>query len=243
MSHGHRRLHSYGMSGKHLDRVLDDPAVRERLLRPRKINLDYDMPYVGGYSTDGNTIYLDRHLPEEVKLEMDWQKKVIRPVEFLAEYLGHEPVEWSVMDALGWNYEHAHAGPATGSERRKVLTYLGPGWWDVYQRAMEKFIKADAHEKLTKMPDDYDMRPILAPPVNKHLVHAVRAAMGKSDDGKKSKAEAGYENLGHAKSHCGPVQGWPVSGICEHYEKPNGCHLVRGFIHAKGWCKLWETRD
>jgi hypothetical protein len=161
MSGGHGGVNELGMSGEMLDRVLNNPQVQERLYRPREIITTFDMPYVAGYSTDGNHIYLDRHLPEEITLVRDGTKKVIRPAMFLAEPLGHEPVEWSVMDALGWSYGQAHSGPATGSERRKVLMYIGPGWWSTYQRAIAKYIKADAKEKLVKVPKDLDLRPMI----------------------------------------------------------------------------------
>ena len=148
------------MTGELLERVLNNPQVQERLFRPREIITDYDMPYVGGYSKNGEHIYLDRHLPEEIALERDGTRKIVRPVIFLAEPMGHEPVEWSVMDALGWSYGQAHSGPATGAERRKVLMYLGPGWWSIWQKAIEKYVKADSHEKIKKVPRDYDFRPM-----------------------------------------------------------------------------------
>src|ERR1700681_4877759 len=116
MSAGHHHQYAFGMSGEYLERILDSPEVRERINRPRKINFDFDMPYVGGYSIDGATIYGDRHLPKELELELDGQKKMVGLAECLFDYLGHEPVEWSVMDGLGWSYNSAHAGPATGSE-------------------------------------------------------------------------------------------------------------------------------
>lgn len=240
MSAGHHHVHAFGLTGEGLDRILNSPEVRERLLRPRTINQENDMPYCGGYSTDGNTIYLDRHLPEELELELDGQTKLVHPAEFLAEYLGHEPVEWSVMDGLGWEYGPAHSGPATGSERRKVLRYLGPGWWRPWQTTIERYVKADEHEKLVKMPKDYDLRPLLYPPVNKALVAAVRRAMGVSG-GKQEKSEVNYSE-GHPSSHCGPVDKWP-KGACVHYHEPNSCRLVRGFIQQRGWCKLWEGKN
>lgn len=228
MSAGHHHVHAMGLSGVQLERVLDKESVRERLYRPRQIITSYDMPYVGGYSVDGTNIYLDRHLPEELKLTLDGQTKIVRPVVFLAESLGHEPVEWSVMDALGWDYGHAHSGPATGSERRKVLQLLGPGWWPAWQREIEKYVKADAHEKIIKMPADYDMRPIFYPPVNHKLVTHVEQAMGQ---GKKSKQEVHYE----------PVASMPKTrcGNCEYFCKPNSCSLVRGYISDKAWCELY----
>ncbi len=240
MSAGHRRIHAFGLTGEALDRVLNDPEVRERLLRPRTINKDYDMPYVGGYSTDGSTIYLDRHLPDEIKLRLDGQVKVVRTVGFLAEYMGHEPVEWSVMDALGWSYEAAHAGPATGSERRKVLRELGPHWWQPWQTAIERYVKADAHEKITKVPADYDFRPVLAPPVDKRLLAHMQAHQeGSQHEAKHTKQEVDY-GPGMAKSHCGPTPKWR-SGDCVSFEPPHGCAKVRGYIEADKWCKEWRS--
>lgn len=228
----HSHTGSFGMTGAALDRVLNNPLVKERLLRPRKIIRDFDQPYVGGYSSNGEHIYLDRHLPEELKLELDGQKRTVRPITFLAEYMGHEPVEWSVMDALGWSYGHAHSGPATGSERRKVLRDLGPGWWQAWQHEIEKYVKADAHEKITKMPADYDMRPLLYPPVNHKLVDHVRQVMGGST-AKKSKHEVEYTDNGHPGTRCKD---------CEHFQAPQSCEKVRGKIARAGWCLLWDAK-
>lgn len=159
MSGGHGSSRELGVSNQILERILNNPQVQERIYRLREIITTYDMPYVGGYSKNGNHIYLDRHLPEELTLERDGTKKVVRPVIFLADTMGHEPVEWSVMDAMGMDYGQAHQ-IATGAERRKVLMYLGPGWWPVWQKAIEGYVKADAHEKIKKVPRDYDFRPM-----------------------------------------------------------------------------------
>ena len=35
-------------------------ALRRRV---RSVNRDYDVPYIAGYSVDGKTIFIDRHLP------------------------------------------------------------------------------------------------------------------------------------------------------------------------------------
>jgi len=42
-----------------LDRALD--AI---LRRVKNLDRDHDIPYLAGYSTDGKTIYIDRHLPK-----------------------------------------------------------------------------------------------------------------------------------------------------------------------------------
>ena len=35
-------------------------AIRRRV---RVVNRDYDIPYIAGYSQDGHTVFIDRHLP------------------------------------------------------------------------------------------------------------------------------------------------------------------------------------
>jgi hypothetical protein len=35
-------------------------ALRRRV---RSVNHEYDIPYIAGYSVDGKTIFIDRHLP------------------------------------------------------------------------------------------------------------------------------------------------------------------------------------
>lgn len=226
------------MSGEQLNRILNEPAVRAELIKPRNIVRDFDMPYLGGYSRSGDNIYLDRHLPETVWLQCDGQKKDIRPAEFLAEFMGHEPVEISVMNGAGWEYGPAHSGPATGSERRKLLMRLGPGWWAPYQEKMLEYVKVDEHEKLQVMPKDYDLRPILYPPLNEGLLAAVKRAMG--DTKKFAKAEVAYTNDGRPSEHCGPIVGWSGKNDCANFIYPSACEIVTGKISPRGWCKKWE---
>ena len=230
VSAGHHSQVAFGIDAAHLDKLLDNDQVRERLFRSRKVIRDFDMPYIGGYSVNGENLYLDRHLPERITLEQDGSKKEVDPTIPLTGYRGHEPFEWSVMDALGWGYDAAHRA-ATGSERRVFVSHYGPDWWDPWQRAMQHWAKADEHERLVKMPKDYDTRPILAPPVNRALVAAVRRAMGGEGEARKlTKAAVDYTVSGAPREHC---------GNCEHYIPANACELVRGYIAHDGWCNKW----
>ena len=97
---------------------------------------------------------------------------------------------------------------------------------------MQHWAKADEHERLVKMPKDYDTRPILAPPVNRALVAAVRRAMGGEGETRKlTKAAVDYTVSGTNKEHC---------AICEHYVDPNECSKVKGYIASRGWCDRFE---
>ena len=48
------------------DLVLLD-VVRALRRRVRRVSHDYDIPYIAGYSVDGKTIFIDRHLPRTIR--------------------------------------------------------------------------------------------------------------------------------------------------------------------------------
>ena len=111
--------------------------------------------------------------------------------------------------------------------------------WDQYQKSLEPYIKADEHEKLTKVPSDLDMRPYYDPPVDQKLVDRLERAMD-GGDVRKAKKEVNY-GLGHKDSHCGPVKEWK-GGDCSHFISPHGCEKVRGYINPKYWCELFKAK-
>lgn len=230
MSVGHHQHHSAapGLNSQALDRLLANDAVREGLYHYRPINREYQIPYVGGYSKDGDTIYVDSHLPERVTLELDGRERDIDPVQFLRM---HEALEKTLIDVLGYSYEQAHQA-ATGYERRGVLQHLGPGWWTPYQMMWRPFIHTDEHEALKRVPASLDMTPYVSPPADARLIERMQAAQGAAR--RYSKSEANYSDTGTKAEHC---------SICEHYERPRACSLVRGVILPGGWCKYWEACD
>jgi hypothetical protein len=73
-------------------------ALRRRV---RSVNRDYDVPYIAGYSVDGKTIFIDRHLPRTFR----WLLTTVRVEQFL---LTHEIVEKALLDELRLHYLHAH---------------------------------------------------------------------------------------------------------------------------------------
>ena len=232
MASGHRE-HGMGMGSHILEKLLKDREVTHNLFQEHEINKEYDLPYLGGYSVDGKTVYLDRHLPDRIGFEVDGKKYDFNPVPYIR---AHETFEKAVMDALGWSYPAAHEA-ATGYERRHVLASGLP--WQGYQNSLKPFIKADEHEALTKVPADLDMKPYLTHPVDESLIARMEKAMvgGKGPD-KHSKQDVNYSE-GKPTSHCGPVTKWP-KGDCKHFEAPSSCQLVRGHIKATGWCGLFK---
>lgn len=234
MSAGHRHHHGAGGHGiLVVERLLKNLAVREELFQRWDIDRNHDLPYLGGTSTKFRRVYLDQHLPDMISYTHDGQKKEFSPIPFL---MAHETFERSVMDSLGWHYSHAHQA-ATGYEKRQVLA--AGLLWGPYDRVMQRYVKADEHEKLKNVPADLDMRPYNAPPVDEALLARMEKAMGGKNVLKKSQVEVHYTKEGHPSSHCGPVKSWK-SGECVHFIAPHSCEGVRGYIEPRGWCVLWN---
>jgi hypothetical protein len=130
------------------DDVLLD-AVKAIRRRVRVVNRDYDIPYIAGYSRDGHTVFIDRHLPKSFR----WLMKTVRVEPFL---LTHEIVEKALLDELRLHYLHAHQF-AQRAERDAVKA-AGVSWW-AYQRFMKQHEKPIEEEKLVKVPAELDLTP------------------------------------------------------------------------------------
>ena len=60
--HKKLRLPEWYVSSLMMDRALD--AVVRRV---KHLDREHDIPYLAGYSLDGNTIFIDRHVPQSFK--------------------------------------------------------------------------------------------------------------------------------------------------------------------------------
>ena len=142
--HEKLRTPNWFVSGLMLDRALD--AI---LRRVKKLDRSHDIPYLAGYSVDGKTIYIDRHLPDSFK----YRGRIIEVDRFL---IMHEEVEKTLIDQLGLHYLHAHQ-IATRAEEAAVRAERIP--WHVYDRFMQKYVKSVGDERLKKVPPDLDLKP------------------------------------------------------------------------------------
>src|SRR6202023_2194666 len=109
----------------------------------------HDIPYLAGYSKDGKTIYIDRHMPPTMKFrgrEIDTDRFLIL----------HEEVEKTLIDQLNLHYLHAHQIAARAEEA--AVRAAGVLWRD-YDRFMQKNVKKIGDERLTKVPADLDLKP------------------------------------------------------------------------------------
>jgi len=127
-----------------LDRALD--AI---LRRVKKLDRAHDIPYLAGYSQDGKTIYIDRHLPKS----FSFRGRTIEVDRFL---ILHEEVEKTLIDQLGLHYLHAHQ-IATRAEEAAVNAQRVT--WKAYDRFMQKYVKSVGDERLQKVPADLDLKP------------------------------------------------------------------------------------
>src|SRR5437660_12469549 len=142
----HRKLKmpEWFVSSLMMDRALD-ALVR----RAKKLDRKHDVPYLAGYSRDGKTIYIDRHMPPTMKYggrEIDTDRYLIL----------HEEVEKTLTDQLDLHYLHAHQ-IASRAEQAAVRA-AGIRWKD-YDRFMQKYVKTIGDERLTKVPEDLDLKP------------------------------------------------------------------------------------
>src|SRR3954468_16641880 len=138
---------------RHKSEDIDDDVlldvVRAIRRRVRVVNREYDIPYIAGYSMDGHTVFIDRHLPRTFR----WLLKIVRVEPFL---LTHEIVEKSLLDELRLHYVHAHQ-IALRAERDAVKA-AGVSWW-AYQRFMKQHERAIGEDLLVKVPSSLDLTP------------------------------------------------------------------------------------
>jgi hypothetical protein len=142
--HKKLRLPEWYVSSLMMDRALD--AICRRV---KNLDRKHDIPYLAGYSLDGKTVYIDRHMPKFLK----YRGRMIDTDRFL---ILHEEVEKTLIDQLGLHYLHAHQ-IATRAEEAAVRA-AGIEWRD-YDRFMQKYVKHIGDERLKKVPTDLDLKP------------------------------------------------------------------------------------
>jgi len=143
-----RKRRSPGRNDTLVSAEMLEKAVREILGR---VTLDrtWDVPYLAGYSRNGKTIYIDRHLPRSFIT----RGREVTVDQFL---ILHEAVEKSLLDELGLVYQHAHQIALRAEEQ--AVRAEGVSWRD-YDRFMRQFIKDAGDERLNRIPPDLDIKP------------------------------------------------------------------------------------
>ncbi len=143
-AHRRLRLPDTYVSSLMLDRALE--AIERRV---KTIDRAHDIPYLAGYSFDGKTIYIDRHLPRAFL----YKGRKIAVDRYL---LLHEEVEKTLIDQLDLHYQHAHQIATRAEEAAVRADGIS---WRAYDRFMQKYVKTMGDERLTKLPPDLDLKP------------------------------------------------------------------------------------
>jgi hypothetical protein len=110
---------------------------------------DYDIPYLAGYSLDGHTIFIDRHMPKSFV----YRNRKVSTDRFL---IVHEAVEKSLIQLLGMHYLHAHQ-IALHAEQAAVRAEGVT--WEAYDAFMQDNIKVIGDEALSKVLSNLDLTP------------------------------------------------------------------------------------
>ena len=168
--HKKLRVPDWFASSLMMDRALD--AIIRRV---KKLDRKHDVPYLAGYSNDGQTIYIDRHLPRTFSYNG-------REIEVARYLILHEEVEKTLIDQLGLHYLHAHQ-IATRAEEAAVRAEKIS--WREYDRFMQKYVKGIGDERLTKVPADLDLKPYR----DYHDYDLMRGMLKAIDKGQFAKAE------------------------------------------------------
>lgn len=113
------------------------------------IDTSYNIKYTGGYSADGQVIYIDSLFPKEVAV----QGRKIDTLEAIGRH--HECTEkWLIDD--GYTYSYAHQ-IATKIERYYIES-LGVSWTE-YSNEIAKKLRETYSRKLVRSPANLDQSP------------------------------------------------------------------------------------
>ena len=117
-----------------------------------KVNLDYEVPYIGGYSKDGQTIYIDRNYPKNFK---DLSGKIHNAHHPL---IIHEMAEAVLMCALSFEDAHHRALEYEIAGLRSAGIPIDEYYGFLYKYVRKNVRKVRAAYAF-ELPPDLDMRP------------------------------------------------------------------------------------
>lgn len=147
VAHG-KRGHRIGRDDTLVSAAMLKHAV-QAILRHTALDRTYDIPYLAGYSRNGRTIYIDRHLPKSFTTRG-------RRVGIDRFLILHEAVEKALLDKLGLHYQHAHQIALRAEEAAVHAAGIS---WREYDQFMQRYIKDVGHEHLRRIPVDLDIKP------------------------------------------------------------------------------------
>jgi hypothetical protein len=192
------------------------------------ISREYKIPYLGGISKDGKTVYIDRDLPKTLP-------SGIEPDFYIAT---HEHAEWWLMTRLEMDY--LGKGGADGAHHFAVRIEhdalnadgIDP---DLYEDELSGYIKENEHINLSpdEVPPDLFLGPYLddEDSLDRKIIPILKAAAVAVTGRKLPHAVVSY-GPGHDPEFCHTCK------YSDHAESPK-CRFVAN-IEPDGWCVLWD---
>jgi hypothetical protein len=200
------------------------------------LDLSNDVPYTGGVSVDGMTVYIDRSAVAELKTNKTGVRGM-SPRQVIAVWCEHEHAEKAAED--GDNPADAYLavhGVATCKEEESVrLMGVNP---DRYEEAIKPLLLRTMARDPEDPPKDLWCGPYLDDPTprDKELLRIFRAK-GVLDAFKKSKVAMNYGMRGHECRKCVHFgDGKPVHGDLAQ------CEVVCGLVRANRGCDAWKGK-
>jgi hypothetical protein len=125
MSTGHR--HAQAKSDAEMTRMLGEGDTPDLLARPVKLDTSHDIPFAGGISVDGRTVYIDRRLHADV-MSGKIAVRGLTAKELIGAWIEHEHTEWAVDtgDNPVDSYGAAHAFALAKENHRYVSLGRNP---------------------------------------------------------------------------------------------------------------------
>jgi hypothetical protein len=207
----------------------DNPELKTFLARQPIISRQFKVPYLGGISKDGRTVYIDRDLPEELP------ETGIAPDKYIAI---HERAEWRLMTHNGMDYGGKDGGDGAHhyAVRLEHNALEEDGYnTDEYEDELARYINEDEHADLE--PDDLPPDLFLGPymqdetPLDRKLLPILKAAAIR-ETGRKLAHEVVRYGPGHPPEFCHNCE------YSDHAAEPK-CRFVQS-ISPDGWCCLWS---
>ena len=148
------RLEEYKRQMKELKHLLATgkykPEVVEEKVAKAKVDASHHVPYLGGYSKDGSTIYIDSRFPKTIKLD---GKKSIDAHKYLVI---HEVTE-KHLEEMGFDYNSAHnMAEATQNAALELDGHDPKDYYGVYYVTYNNTLREFDPKKV---PEDLDLKP------------------------------------------------------------------------------------
>jgi len=149
------------------------PVLLEWLKRPRRISYDYDIPFLGGISTNGACVFIDRRY----KPILSWRNhRGSVTMDSSLTIPDHEITEYYAIRFIGLHYDPENpkrSAHVLGNTAERLAVQACGCDWDEYNYAIDHQLQPIEMENVTKCPRDLCLYPYQE---SKSLLAKIQAA-------------------------------------------------------------------